>query len=64
MYLWRLRKWRERENSENMNNISGRDLHDFRQSRADDLAHFFSTVDREFDLEDIFSTEDFSRFAG
>lgn len=27
----------------------------------DDLPHFFSTVDWEFDLEDIFSTEDFSR---
>jgi hypothetical protein len=28
---------------------------------ADDLPHFFSTVDWEFDLEDIFDSEDFSR---
>lgn len=27
----------------------------------DEISHFFSTVDWEFDLEDIFSTEDFSR---
>jgi hypothetical protein len=27
----------------------------------DDIPHFFSTVDWEFDLEDIFNTEDFSR---
>jgi DNA-binding protein H-NS len=27
----------------------------------DDLPHFFSTVDWEFDLEDIFDSEDFSR---
>lgn len=27
----------------------------------DELPHFFSTVDREFDLEDIFNSEDFSR---
>jgi len=26
-----------------------------------DLPHFFSTVDWEFDLEDIFDSEDFSR---
>jgi len=64
MYLWRLRKWCERENSENMNNISGRDLHDFRQSRADDLAHFFSTVDWEFDLEDIFQHRGLLSIAG
>ena len=28
---------------------------------ADNLPHFFSTVDWEFDLEDIFDSEDFSR---
>ncbi len=29
--------------------------------KRDDLPHFFSTVDWEFDLEDIFNSEDFSR---
>lgn len=36
--LRRFREWCEREDFENMNNISGRDLHGFRQDRAEDLA--------------------------
>lgn len=36
--LRRFVEWCDREGFENMNNISGRDLHGFRQDRADDLA--------------------------
>lgn len=38
MSLKRFREWCDREGFDNMNNISGRDLHEFRQDRADDLA--------------------------
>lgn len=38
MYLKRFREWCDREGFDNMNDISGRDLHEFRQDRADDLA--------------------------
>lgn len=38
MYLRRFREWCDREGFDNLNNVSGRDLHSFRQHRADKLA--------------------------
>jgi len=36
-YLRRFKEWCDREDYDNMNDISGRDLHGFRQDRADEL---------------------------